>query len=523
MAQAAEASRAAEPTGEAGGQLVIFGLDGERLALPMAAVREIVRTLPLGPVPRAPDCLLGLANLRGRVLPVLDLRRLLGAPAREPDEAARILVIEHGGSRMGLLVDRVLRVVATGAEAVAGGARAGGLLGSAALAGVVRAGGELVQVLDLDALLAAHLKDEAGAGAGPRGGVRLGEAGGIEDDGPAGEDDGDGMEQLVAFRVRGQELALRIAEVREIVRLPERLERVPDAAPHALGVMALRGETLPLVDMGAVLGLGPVPAPEGGRVLVVDVPAGRCRTRVGLVVESVREVLRVPESAREAVPGLLARGGGLDEIDHVCRLEGGRRLVPVVTAARLESLAGARAAAGTEDEAMHEDDPMEGAPAPEAEEDEVQLVVFQLDGEEYGVPVEAVREITRVPDRLSRVPKTPPWVVGLVNLRGAVLPVLDMRERFGLGRAGRSDRQRILVLELGGSRTGFVTDAVTEVLPVPRALVEAAPRLSEEQARLMGRVVNLPDSGRMIVVIDPAHLVDEDERAALEESVRSAA
>jgi len=516
---------AARADTEGAARLVVFGLGGERLALPMACVREIVRMLPLQPVPRAPAPLLGLANLRGRVLPVLDLRRLLGAPAREPDEAARILVLETAGSRLGLVVDRVLRVAAAGVEPVAGGERAGGLLGSAALAGVVRAGGELVQVLALEPLLAplsAGIAEAAAAAEGRAGGF-LAEAGGEREAAQARGEADEACEQLVAFHAGGQELALPIGEVREIVRLPERLERVPDAAPHAIGVMDLRGETLPLLDLAAALGLGETPAREGSRVLVVPVPAGGRRAPVGLVVERVREVLRVPESAREGVPALLARGGGMDEIDHVCRLEGGRRLVPVLATARLGALEAVRAAAGGEEEAMLDEALTAGTPEAAAEEDEVQLVVFQLDGEEYGVPVEAVREITRVPERLSRVPMTPPWVVGLVNLRGAVLPVLDMRERFGLAPAARSERQRILVLELGGCRTGFVTDAVTEVLGVPRALLESAPRLSEAQARLMGRVVNLPDSGRMIVVIDPARLVDDDERAALEESSRAAA
>ncbi|HHQ41379.1 MAG TPA: chemotaxis protein CheW, partial [Chromatiales bacterium] len=115
------------------------------------------------------------------------------------------------------------------------------------------------------------------------------------------------------------------------------------------------------------------------------------------------------------------------------------------------------------------------------------------------------------------------WVEGLVNLRGSALPVLDMRARFGLPRAARSERQRILVLDLGGTRTGFVTDSVTEVLSVPRALVEAAPRLEEARARLKGRVINLAEGGRMIVVLDPSALVDEGEREALAESARSAA
>ncbi len=517
----AQAPDLAEERQEAARQLVVFALGEERLALPMSAVREIVRPLPLVPVPRAPGFVLGLANLRGRVLPVLDLRRLVGAAPREPDEATRVLVLEWRGSRLGLVVDAVWRVLEAAADALETARGAAAALATDVLAGVVRDGAEVVQVLDLKALLDGRLEEvSAGTGEGP-----VLEAGEGRHEGAAEADEGedDGGEQLVAFRVGGQELALRIGEVREIVRLPERVEAVPGAGPHALGLMPLRGRTLPLVSLAALLGIEAAPPAEGARVLVTALPVGGRRLAVGLVVDAVREVLRVPETAREAVPALLARGSGLGEIGQICRLEDGRRLVAVLEAERLAALEalGEVAEANAEDADM---DPESMHAETEADvEDEVQLVVFRLDGEEYGLPVEVVQEITRVPERLSRVPRTPEWIEGLVNLRGSVLPVLDMRARFGLPRAARSERQRILVLDIGGARTGFVTDSVTEVLSVPRALVEAAPRLSEEQARLMGRVVNLAEGGRMIVVLDPSALVDEDEREALAESARSAA
>ena len=509
----------AEERQEAARQLVVFALGEERLALPMSAVREIVRPLPLAPVPRAPELLLGLANLRGRVLPVLDLRRLVGAEPREPDDATRVLVLEWRGSRLGLVVDAVRRVLEAAADALETARGAAAALATDVLAGVVRDGAEVVQVLDLEALLDGRLEEvSAGTGEGP-----VLEAGEGRHEGAAEADEGedDGGEQLVAFRVGGQELALRIGEVREIVRLPERVEAVPGAGPHALGLMPLRGRTLPLVSLAALLGIEAAPPAEGARVLVTALPVGGRRLAVGLVVDAVREVLRVPETAREAVPALLARGGGLGEIGQICRLEGGRRLVAVLEGGRLAALEalGEVAEANAEDADM---DPESMHVEAEAEDD-VQLVVFRLDGEEYGLPVEVVREITRVPERLSRVPRTPEWVEGLVNLRGSALPVLDMRARFGLPRAARSERQRILVLDLDGARTGFVTDSVTEVLSVPRALVEAAPRLEEAQARLKGRVVNLAEGGRMIVVLDPSALVDEGEREALAESARSAA
>jgi purine-binding chemotaxis protein CheW len=142
--------------------------------------------------------------------------------------------------------------------------------------------------------------------------------------------------------------------------------------------------------------------------------------------------------------------------------------------------------------------------------------VFQLAGEEYGVPIEAVQEIVRVPEGLTRVPKVPAFMEGVVNLRGMVLPVVDQRRRFALEEAERNDRQRIMVLMIEGTRTGFIVDQVLEVLKIPRTTIEPAPTLSDAQARLIRRVANLERQKRMILLIDPAALLGAGELAQLE-------
>lgn len=149
-------------------------------------------------------------------------------------------------------------------------------------------------------------------------------------------------------------------------------------------------------------------------------------------------------------------------------------------------------------------------------DDEEQFVVFRLAGEEYGVPIAAVQEIVRVPEELTRVPKSAAFIEGVVNLRGTVLPVVDQRRRFALEEAARNDRQRIMVLTIGGVQTGFIVDSVSEVLKIPSAAIERAPALSEEQAQLIRRVANLEAQRRMILLLDPANLLAAGEIEALE-------
>jgi len=138
-------------------------------------------------------------------------------------------------------------------------------------------------------------------------------------------------------------------------------------------------------------------------------------------------------------------------------------------------------------------------------------VIFRLGAEEFGVPIMSVQEIVRVPEALTRVPRTPAFVEGVINLRGTVLPVIDQRSRLGLPSIARNERQRIMVYLLGGKRTGFIVDSVAEVLRIPRVHIVAAPAMSHEQSLLISRVAKVDGDKRMVLLIDPAHLLQERE------------
>ena len=153
-----------------------------------------------------------------------------------------------------------------------------------------------------------------------------------------------------------------------------------------------------------------------------------------------------------------------------------------------------------------------GSPA----DDDAQVVIFRLGAEEFGVPIMSVQEIVRVPEVLTRVPKTPRFVEGVINLRGTVLPVIDQRTRLGMAAIERNDRQRIMVYTLGGLRTGFIVDSVAEVLRIGRGHIEPAPELSDEQGRLITEVAKLDGDKRLVMLIDPSQLLGARERSAME-------
>ena len=323
--------------------------------------------------------------------------------------------------------------------------------------------------------------------------------------------------QLVSFEVAGQEYALSIENVQEIVQVPDHINRVPKTDSHVLGVVTLRNRLLPLVSLREMFGLPAVALDDRNKIVVVPLPD---QTSVGIVMDTVKQVLRVNRSMLDPVPSLMRGGKSHGEIQGICRLDGGKRLVSVLSAdALFENEVVRRAAASADSEENVEDamvsDQVGGAVTLAEEE---QFVVFRLADEEYGAPIDSVQEIVRVPDTLTRLPKAPNFIKGVVNLRGAVLPVVDQRTRFDLDDMDRNDRQRIMVFMIGGVRTGFIVDSVSEVLKIPRNAIGPTPVLSEEQARIISRVANLEKQKRMILLIDVDHLLEKHEITTLGEA-----
>ena len=492
-------------------QFVSFFVGEERFASPMAPVQEIIRLPVVAQIPMAPPAFLGLANLRGRVLPILSLRRVFGLPEKELSDSGRALVLNLG-SPMGFVVDRVASVLTCDENDLEPAENFECAVDKELLTGVIKTqAGSLTMVLDFARILAGQVVTHAAAArreAGPAGAVRQLEEN-VETD----------LEGLVSFSVAGQEYAVPISMVQEIVQAPSEAVRVPNVPPHVLGLTTLRNRVLPLVSLRRKLGLEPVPLDGRQRVVVISLDA---RKTAAFVADTVDEVLRVQKSEIEPLPAMLSDGKDRELLSALVKLEQGQRLVSVLDVARLFDDAGVEPLLAqnspTEDCMQQEERHLENS----AGEDE-QFVIFQMGREEFGVPIETVQEIVRLPDKIARIPRAPDFVEGVMNLRGAVLPVIDQRKRFGLQAAERNERQRILVYTLACGKVGFIVDSVSEVLRIRQSAIEKAPQLSKEQTRTIQRVANLESSGRLLFLISPESLLDETEVQELHKAVEAVA
>jgi purine-binding chemotaxis protein CheW len=490
-------------------QFVTFIVGSEVFAVDMAPVQEIIRVPDVVRVPLAPRTLDGLANLRGKVLPIISLRRIFGFDERVSDDASRAVVIDQG-QPLGFVVDRVVSVVGVDPQQIEDASALKTTVNTELVSGLLKdvGGYPMIMVLDFGKLIASEFASISASSRGHAGNALESTAYGVE------EKINDEL-QLVSFEVASQEYAIVIDDVQEIVQVPESIVHVPHSEPHVLGLMTLRNRLLPLVSLRRMFGLPNRDADENSRIVVVSLGAGS----VGVVMDSVNEVLRVARVDVDVVPGLLAKQ--LTDIEQICRLDGGKRLVSILSVDNMFRNIAMKDTL-TKVAAMN-DKAEQGSVQDGAEgDDEEQVVVFRLGKEEFGVPINSVQEIVRVAEQLTRVPKAPVCVEGVINLRGAVLAVMDLRRRLGLEQVERSDQQRIMVFLIDGARTGFIVDSVVEVLKIHKSSIELAPRLSGEQDGLLARMANLERQKRMVQLIDPSHLIEKQQREDLAELAKLA-
>lgn len=450
----------------AGAQLLSFEVAGQRLALPAADIREVVARRSLTPVPQAPASLLGLTNLRGTALPVLSLATLLD----RPEGSARHILVLDGASSIGLAVDAVLGLVS-------GGDREGGASAP-----------EAIDVAPLIARSFAGLTHRSGR-RGERVAARRARA------------ESRAETRLLSFTLGDQAFALPLDRIHAVVPLAEDITAIPEAGAAVLGLMGWRDALLPLLSLGTLLGRAAASAARP-RVIIVAIEGHR----TGLVVDAIGDVIAVSDADIDPVPPILLRGGGEARIAAIARLDGGRRLLSLLATDMLvdaDSMARLRLSG-----AAAADQKVEIEAATEA------VLRFTLGGQRYGLPLTAIDEVARLPERLTPLPRAPAFVRGILHLRGRALAVIDQGARFGDASAGR----RLIVAKAGGLEAAFLVDQVTGVVRVPAAALLDAPATGDDPQLFETLLADDGDAdgeGAMTLLLSPFALLARTQRDML--------
>jgi purine-binding chemotaxis protein CheW len=149
-----------------------------------------------------------------------------------------------------------------------------------------------------------------------------------------------------------------------------------------------------------------------------------------------------------------------------------------------------------------------------ANEKVVQWVTFCLGDETYGIMVMQVQEVLRIPD-IAPVPGAADYVVGIINLRGNVVTVIDTRHRFGLPPKELDDASRIVVTEVGSQIIGILVDSVAEVIELKSSEIESAPNVGNDESSNYIQGVS-SQNGKLLILVDLNKFLDIEELASVE-------
>lgn len=485
-------------------RFLTFRIDEQLYALRSDDVTEVIRVPAVARVPQSPMALLGLANLRGSVLPVAGLREMLGKKAMSELSTARAIVLDIG-ARVALVVDSVANLESISPEQIETNQKEIGAEGGVEkLQGAfcIGASRQIAKILDVRAMLESAFsslgrskQQQRKPGIGTR----------VKTEAAAKQ-----TEMLVTFEVAGQEFALPLDAVQEILSLPPALTAVARAEAVVLGLTSVRDTLMPLLSLRGLLGFAASQASNGREKVVVMKLGG---AQIGLVADQARAIVAADPELMDPIPPVIAaRTGGESRIRSVYRGEAGSRLISILSPDQIF-----REEVMQKLTASRRDNQVALAPSATSDREELIVLVFRLADDEFGIPIDAVVEVAPVPSQITRVPKTPKFLEGVVNLRGEVLPVVDQRRRFDLPKLERSEARRLVIIKTERHRAGLIVDSVSDVLRTDSRNVAPPPELTDEKtSRLVRGVINLEKANRMVLLLDPTELLTRAEQGLLD-------
>jgi len=488
-------------------RFLTFQSAGQAYALPADEVAEIILLPPVTRLPQSPAALLGMANFRGVAVAVASLRVLLGQ-ATTPIQARAILL--GGAAPVALSIDHVAALVSIPAGRVETNHTDLAAHPGEHLRGAFQPeGGEVTKILDIQHLLTQAF---APATAAPRHTT----ARTANRAAPAESTQTEAL--LVSFEIAGQDFALPMREVQEIIPLPPVIAQVPRAETLLLGMVNVRDRLLPVLSLRGLLGF-PVPQTHSPQAkIIVTSIAGQ---PVGLVVDRACATIQPTPGSIQLAPAMLAaRMGGESRIHAIHRDAASGKITSILATG---SLFGVDIMARLTQTSAQTTAPTK----PRANHATQQFLVFRLGPDEFALPIAVVDEVAAAPEKITRLPKTPKFLEGVVNLRGEVLPIIDQRRRFDMPPYdGPAGRQRLVVTRSQRHRAGLRVDAISGVLSATENEIEPAPYLTGEDTSLVTGVLNLPAivsqaggleiSGRMILLLNPDELLNRAERGLLD-------
>jgi len=434
-------------------QMAIFRIGEEEYAIETSNVKEIIRIPPMNNVPNSPFYIAGMCSIRGELLPVIDSRKLFGMADVEFDEGSRIVVTDISGSKVGLIADKVSEVISIEESVIKEPPASVSGMDGGIVKGILllNNGKRVIMVLDAVKIV------KAGS---------IGECHKMQTIHDSNHQELNNTklqeEQVILFNIGAEEYAFDINTVKEIIRITD-IMKVPNTADYIEGVISIRNQLMAVINLGTLLGKSQNNISEQSRIIIID----NGLSPFGVIVDRVSQVMRVQRNDFKG-RRLTAAISDMEYARGFLELNRGKRLAMLLDPLKLvvfEDMDKILTQSSKSNNYITAD-------KGEAEYNIEHVVIFKLDKEEYAINIHSIKEINRVSD-IVYFPGAPAYIEGMVNLRGEVIPVLNIKTMFN-GSITMTDYSKFLVVEYENKKIGILIDSVSEVLRIPKSYIEAA-------------------------------------------------
>lgn len=440
-----------------------FMIAGNEFALSVSVIQEVVNEpASYTRVPMSPDYLLGLFNLRGMIVPVVDVRSIFGLPTHEADRGVRqVAIIEYGDHCFGLLVDRTGDVFNARDTNKSLFNRIHGDPRESIISGVFKLdnGERLVQILDpFELLKLERLPRVAGNSASALNRTRLGK-----------------RKQCISFLVGESVCAFNMTSIQEIVEL-RTIDNTVFSNSWVLGAINLRGNTIPVVDFGAYLsGEQACPAKDfdngGYKLIVVKVDEGL----LGFLVNSIRNIMSYFDNELISFPAV-----GMDraEIFQGCLSNAESEMVLILDHDKVfkdhelsELTRGhSRLFVATDDERRTENNNSTSKRT---------FITFAVDCD-FALDITDVNEVMSYTSDIISPPNMPNFIDGVINIRGEIVPVINLRTLYKL-ESVECKNCKLLVFSKNNKKYAIIVDRMNAIMSVPSNKVTKFPAICDNE------------------------------------------
>lgn len=428
-----------------------FYLNDSEFALSVRSVQEVVNPpRKLTPVPLAPAYLLGVFNLRGMIIPVVDLKKIIGFEDRETTLATqKVAIVDFDGVRVGLLFDRTGEVFRCRAEEVSEFGYVAGEASKAVVSGVIKreGGTRIIQLLSPRALVQLENVPQVGGDPKQKRATGLGRV-----------HQGD-RKQCISFSVGPLRCAFGIESIHEIIAVPP-IQQSALTGGFCIGMITLRGDLVPLISLSAIFGFG---SPKTGaigedkRVILLKVGG----VKLGLLIDSVHSIITYYADELLSLP-VLGKDKPKMFLGCISKPETG----DVILLDHQQALSGPEIDVLTQGHSkIYQGSAQEAERAQESKKRGLRksYILFKL-GSLFAVRIDEIREIIDYPRELLSAPGLPKSVRGMLNLRGEMVAVVDTRAIYSMAPLQEDGASKVLILERDGAKLGLKVDSVENIM-----------------------------------------------------------